>query len=392
MKMGDSPPDILNEPTLPLRSDGQAVRSEQQQQVYYPPPKPSSIQYQAQSLPDPSATYKKGLRDVIFRIVIAAVVFQVILQTVTPTVIGTALFLDGTWAELLSLASTDFNEYMQQSMEALQNNAYVGLASIAGVVFGVPALLIVCGKRLFTTNLTQTNEHINPFAFCKILALVLGFGSVLTFLTLLIALVLGSLGLPLPSLLMPDLTPYLTITGILYVVVVGPIVEEIIFRGAILRSLQPYGTNFAIVLSSLLFGLYHLILLQGIYAFFAGLVLGYCAVRFSIKWAMLIHMVNNGISMLLLYLAITPAVSVGLSCFFIILAIIAGITGFQELRRQKEEGKLTSVTFTTGVSADAALPTHTVASSKPYKIAFSNPWFIVLLVLGLLFCVGTLLL
>jgi hypothetical protein len=171
------------------------------------------------------------------------------------------------------------------------------------------------------------------------------------------------------------------------------------FRGAVLRALQPYGTNFAIVLTSLLFGLYHLVLFQGAFAFFVGLVFAYCALRFSIKWSMLLHLINNSLSMLLLYLGVTSAVDTGLACLFVALALVAGATSLKEFRRQKAEGKLTRITLAAAApvlavdaSTDAGLPmTAPVAPSKPYAIAFSSPWLIVLLSVGLLFCVMTLL-
>ncbi|MDR1183930.1 MAG: CPBP family intramembrane metalloprotease [Coriobacteriales bacterium] len=354
------------------------------QQAYYPPPDPSSIQHQVQTLPNIVAGYKKGLRGIILRIVIAAVIFRVIVEVVASSIMGGGLFLDGTVTRLASLASTDFDEYARQLMWTLQNNDYIGWGSVAGVVLAVPVFLMVRGKKLFTKDLTRVGERINPLAFCKMLALVLGIGSIATFFMLFLSFVLGLFDFNLPSMFMPDLTPYLSIGGILYAVIFGPIIEEIVFRGAILRSLQPYGTNFALVLSSLLFGMYHLFLFQATYAFFMGLVLAYCTLRFSIKWSMLIHILNNGVSMLLLYLGVSLAVDVGISCLFIALAVVAGIAGLQEFRRQKGEGKLTSITFTDGMPAGAGVPAVAVAPSTPYKIAFSSPWLIVLLTLAFL--------
>lgn len=79
----------------------------------------------------------------------------------------------------------------------------------------------------------------------------------------------------------------------LYVGIFGPITEEILFRGIIQRSLRPYGRNFAILCSAFVFGLYHGNLLQSVYAFAVGLVLGYVASEYSIVWAMVLHIFNN---------------------------------------------------------------------------------------------------
>lgn len=87
-----------------------------------------------------------------------------------------------------------------------------------------------------------------------------------------------------------------TISMYLYAGILGPIVEELIFRGAVLRSLEKYGKVFAIVVSSILFGLFHGNLIQGIFAVLVGLVLAYVTEEYSIKWAILLHIVNNTVS------------------------------------------------------------------------------------------------
>lgn len=79
----------------------------------------------------------------------------------------------------------------------------------------------------------------------------------------------------------------------LYVCLFGPITEELLFRGAILRTLLPYGEKFAILTSSVLFGFYHGNLPQGIAAVFLGLILGLTAARHSIFWSILLHIFNN---------------------------------------------------------------------------------------------------
>lgn len=79
----------------------------------------------------------------------------------------------------------------------------------------------------------------------------------------------------------------------LYVGLGAPIGEEILFRGLILRSMEPFGKKFAIFASALLFGLFHGNLSQAPFAFCVGLVLGYVALEYNIGWAMVLHMFNN---------------------------------------------------------------------------------------------------
>ena len=79
----------------------------------------------------------------------------------------------------------------------------------------------------------------------------------------------------------------------IYVGIGAPISEEILFRGLMLRSMQPYGKKFAIFASALVFGLYHANIIQIPFAFAVGLVLGYVTVEYSLVWSIALHMFNN---------------------------------------------------------------------------------------------------
>lgn len=84
-----------------------------------------------------------------------------------------------------------------------------------------------------------------------------------------------------------------TVSMFLYVCLAAPIFEEVLFRGVVLRHLEPYGKKFAILGSAFLFGIFHGNVVQSPYAFVVGLVFGYVAVEYSMVWAMVLHMINN---------------------------------------------------------------------------------------------------
>lgn len=79
------------------------------------------------------------------------------------------------------------------------------------------------------------------------------------------------------------------------VIVVAPIGEELLFRGLIQSyGLKNFAPILAITLQGLIFGLYHGNVIQGIYAFFMGVVLGFVAHRLgSIIPAMVLHVSIN---------------------------------------------------------------------------------------------------
>lgn len=79
-----------------------------------------------------------------------------------------------------------------------------------------------------------------------------------------------------------------------YVCLVGPIFEEVLFRGVILRTLNRYNRYFAIIASALIFGLFHLYLEQGAHAFVLGLVLAYVSLKTdSLMVPILLHIFHN---------------------------------------------------------------------------------------------------
>lgn len=86
-----------------------------------------------------------------------------------------------------------------------------------------------------------------------------------------------------------------------YICLLGPFLEELIFRGVLLEGLRKYGNLFGIIMSSVLFGLMHQNIIQFIPSACVGIVWGYIAVKSgSLIPSILIHMLNNTMASLLL--------------------------------------------------------------------------------------------
>ncbi len=80
----------------------------------------------------------------------------------------------------------------------------------------------------------------------------------------------------------------------IYAVILGPITEEILFRGMVLKNLSVVDEKFAIFFSSFLFGLFHENVLQMITATLLGILLAYTAIKTdSIILPTLLHIFNN---------------------------------------------------------------------------------------------------
>lgn len=148
--------------------------------------------------------------------------------------------------------------------------------------------------------------------------------------------------------------------AVLYVItltVIPAVVEEFAFRGIILGSMKKYGTAYAIIASSVLFGLMHGNIVQIPFATALGMVMAYVAVASdSILPCIIIHFLNN-----LAGAAQTVAQSFGseqlgnLTVYaFFLVYLVLGLVGFVMLCKRykdpfaniKEKGAL-SVTEST---------------------------------------------
>lgn len=86
-------------------------------------------------------------------------------------------------------------------------------------------------------------------------------------------------------------------------VIVGPIVEELIFRGLMyVRLKRMFGMGISAVVTGLMFGLFHMNLSQGVYAFIFSFAAIYVYEEYkNICAPILFHMVANGVSVLVTF-------------------------------------------------------------------------------------------
>lgn len=135
------------------------------------------------------------------------------------------------------------------------------------------------------------------------------------------------------------------VAGFITVCVLAPIIEEIIFRGILLRGLLQNGTSpiLAIVLSSALFGMAHLNPWQFLGAGMLGAVFGFVYYRTKSLWiCVFLHALNNMISYVFMIYYGTmdetvsnPNNSIAMVILFIG-AIFVGLT-LEKLTKNKEK-------------------------------------------------------
>ncbi len=105
----------------------------------------------------------------------------------------------------------------------------------------------------------------------------------------------------------PDLKMAEGTTGIILtfvrIALTAAVIEELSVRGFIMGNLRYYGDAFAIAVSSIVFSLMHGNLIQSPFALVAGFILGYLSVKTGSLWTgIIIHALNNGISVAVYYL------------------------------------------------------------------------------------------
>ena len=126
------------------------------------------------------------------------------------------------------------------------------------------------------------------------------------------------------------------IWAVIRAVIVTPIVEELVFRGLTFRRLKEY-TNFwvAALVSSALFGLYHMNLIQGLYAFVFGIIICILYDRYGhLAAAILVHFGANLLSVILQYANVSyPATWVYLVVMVLAILISVGIYCFLVKKR-----------------------------------------------------------
>lgn len=140
-----------------------------------------------------------------------------------------------------------------------------------------------------------------------------------------------------------------TVSMFLYACILGPIAEELVFRGFLMRGLEKRGKALAVVVTSILFGLMHGNAAQLVPTVMFGLVAGYVAMEYSVIWSIVLHIFNNLVLCYLLPMAtagcseaVQNAISGGLTLVALIVAVVAVIRNIDRILawcRSEEWGK-----------------------------------------------------
>ncbi len=125
--------------------------------------------------------------------------------------------------------------------------------------------------------------------------------------------------------------------------VIPPLVEEFACRGVMLGALRKFGDSFAIIVSSVMFGIIHGNFQQAPFAFLIGLILGFVTVKCNSIWpAILIHAYNNLMSVIFQYafIGVSTELQNVIYTFYMIICLFVGILGILLIKGDTEILKL----------------------------------------------------
>jgi len=182
----------------------------------------------------------------------------------------------------------------------LSSDAYNFFAGYLTCIVGDLIAILIAIKTIkvkFRQEIFSKNKSTKMFVLLGTLSCI-GVGMVSSIVYMIYSTIFRILGLhiPQPDFSFPKQSSFL-ILFLIYVCLVGPILEEIIFRGFILRSMQKYGNLTAMIVSSILFSMFHLNLVQFINPILMGIVLAFIAIKSkSIIPSMIAHIFNNTIT------------------------------------------------------------------------------------------------
>lgn len=167
---------------------------------------------------------------------------------------------------------------------------------LPSALIGLLIAVAMRGFRQINRDLSWRGRAMSGGALLRYAALLIGAQGLLQLWLIVAELILNQFGLSVlegVTRMNESMAGADSIQMFAYVALVGPVVEELVFRGAVLHTLRERGDWFALVVSSVLFALMHGNLPQALFALPVGLLLGYVALNHSVQWAIALHVFNN---------------------------------------------------------------------------------------------------
>lgn len=202
--------------------------------------------------------------------------------------LGCALYGGGFTKEALEIGANAF--YDNQFLSTAYSCFVPIVSETAAILLGLKILKYKPDfKRL------ATREGYGGGTVMKLITLCLGLQLAATVITQIIAFVLDKFGLTGRTIDLSATTSFgANVFMYFYACLLGPVLEELLYRGILLQSMRKYNERFAIFLSALIFGLMHQNYQQFVLAFLIGIPLAIVTIKHgSIIPAVCTHIIVN---------------------------------------------------------------------------------------------------
>lgn len=171
-------------------------------------------------------------------------------------------------------------------------NISLTISVVPMYLIGMPILILLV-KKIPAVAIEHRTMKVWQFLLAIVMCFCVMYCS--NFVGVAITSVIGMLkGSMVNNVIMDVVTSTSPIINILYMVICAPIMEEFIFRKLIVDRTVRYGQGVAVLMSGLMFGLFHGNLNQFVYAFAMGMFFAFLYVKTGqIKYTIGIHMIIN---------------------------------------------------------------------------------------------------
>lgn len=188
-------------------------------------------------------------------------------------------------------------DYLVEHPDFTSSSLYSMLGNFFIVFFSMLFLLIVA-RSILKINLTDMLRPQKQHAKDAVswFPVTMTLNMLVSIIISIFTAMMSTVGVTVPSsdLSIHQPSTLTVVVQIAYVIILGPVCEEILYRGIILTLLKPYGKGMAIFVSAIIFGVMHGNIPQAASAFASALVFGAIAVKCnSIVPTIIIHILNN---------------------------------------------------------------------------------------------------
>lgn len=218
--------------------------------------------------------------------------------------LGLAYFLGSLIIILIQLAATKIAGHLDPDMATSNYSLYFAILMLSMYLISMPLMGFLISRTQPKSTLPKHKMTVGQW----LIAFLICYGAVYVgnfignLLTQMIAILKGHAVTNVLGAVLTNLNPF---TAFFITVICAPIAEELLFRKLLIERTIQYGEGISVLLSGLLFGLFHGNLNQFVYAFLLGCFFGFIFlktgdVRYTISMHMLVNFLGSIVSMQIL--------------------------------------------------------------------------------------------